>query len=503
MAKKDITSMRSTLEYLKSEGDVVEVKNEVDPIYEISAISKTFDSGPVLLFDKIKGYPGARDVVNIIANESIYTKLFDVSNDKELTKKCHNALLNPIAPKVVDKAPVQEVVITKDFDVFDVVPILKHTEEDAGRILGGLNVLVSGKYFNDGFEVSFKRTHFQGKNWGTIMAGDHTHIGKIIRRHRGERIPVTLNLCTPPAVLLAAGGSYIHPIVPFGSDELGFAGALQGSPVEIVKAKTIDAYSIAEAEWVIEGYIDTTTHLWESEKAAEAGKWEVAPYFPEYTGYLGGAVKTTKFEATAITHRKDRPIFYSVLAHSIEGDNLLRHFRAASMLEYAHRIIDPIFTEDINILAGQKALLGCVFQVNKARARFEGYQKTLLMNILTLPEAPQVGIVVDTDVDIYSAEDVIWALTTRVNPQTGIVVGGGERHRQGNPMEELSEQSGLQGFIGIDATIPYDHPVKAAFKQGKFPIDRIDLRNWFSEEQIKALRAKMSEYGRVLADRGS
>jgi 4-hydroxy-3-polyprenylbenzoate decarboxylase len=314
---------------------------------------------------------------------------------------------------------------------------------------------------------------------------------------------VTLNLCTPPAVNLAAGGSYMHPITPVGSDELGFAGGLQGSPVEIVKAKTQDAYAVAQAEWVIEGYIDTAEHVWESELAAKAGKWEVAPYFPEYTGYLGGAVKTTRFVATGVTHRKERPIFFSPLAHSIEGDNLLVPFRAASMYEYARRIVPPDFVADVHILDGQKALLGCVFQVAKTRRRYEGYQKTMLMNILTLPEAPQVGIVVDEDVNIYSAEDVIWALTTRVNPKTGILVGGGERHRQGNPMEELSAESGLQGYIGIDATIPFDHPVKSVFKQGHFNVDKIDLTKWLTPEQVKAAQARQSEYGRVLAERGS
>ena len=503
MARRDISSMRSALEFLLAEGDVQVVRREVDPILEIAAITKSLDGGPVLLFEQIKGYPGARDVANVFANEGIYPRLFDASNEKEMMRRAHQALLNPIPPKVVTDAPCQEVVITEGIDVLTTIPILLHTEEDAGRILGGLNVLVSGKYANNGFEVSFKRTHFRGKDWGTIMAGDHTHIGQIIGAFRGEHIPVTLNICTPPAVNLAAGGGYMHPVVPLGSDELGFAGGLQGFPVEIVKAKTIDAYAIAQAEWVIEGYIDTTQHIWESEKAEQAGRWDVAPFFPEYTGYLGGAVKTTKFVATAITHRQERPIFYSPLAHSIEGENLVRAFRAASLYEYARRIVPSEFVADVNILQGQKALLGATFQVSKTRRRYEGYQKTLLRNILTLPEAPQVGIAVDEDVNIYSAEDVIWALTTRVNPATGILVGGGERHRQGNPMEELSAESGLQGYIGIDATIPFDHPFKQTFAQGKFAVDTIDLRRWLTETEITAARARQSEYGRVLALRGS
>ncbi|MBW1824765.1 MAG: UbiD family decarboxylase [Deltaproteobacteria bacterium] len=503
MAKKDISSMRSALEFLKEQGDVLEVSGEVDPIHEISAITKSFDGGPVLLFDKIKGYPNARDVSNVMANENIYPKMFDASNDKEMMRRAHEALLNPIPPKIVEDAPVQEVVITEDIDVFKVLPLLKHTPEDAGRILGGLNVFISGKYFNGGNEISFKRTHFQGPDWGTIMAGDSTHIGKIIKNFRPEKIPVTLNLCTPPAVLLAAGGTYLHAMVPFGSDEVGFAGGLQGHPVEIVKAKTVDAYAIAQAEWVVEGYIDTSKNVWESDEAAKSGKWEMAPYFPEYTGYLGGAVKTSRIQVTAITHRKERPIFFSPLAHSFEGENLMRPFRAAAMYEWARRITDPAFVADVNVLQGQKGLLGVVFQVSKTKPRFEGYQKTLLYNILTLPEGPQVGIAVDDDVDIYNAEDVIWAMTTRVNPETGIVRGWGDRHRQGNPMEELSEISGTQGFYGIDATIPFGHPLKVVFKQGKYPIDQIDLKKWFTDEQIADAQGRMCEYAKVIAKRGS
>ena len=505
MAKKDITSMRSALEYLIGEGDVYVVKAQVDPILEIAGIEKTFDGGPVLLFENLKGYPNARDVGNVFGNEKIYTKLFDVANDKELTQKCHKGILNPVPPKIVEKAPVQEVVYTKDIDVFKILPILLHTPEDAGRILGGENILISGKWFDNGHEISFKRTHFQGPDWGTLMAGDHTHIGKIIHKFRGEKIPVTLNLNTPPAVAMAAAAGYVAAVTPPGTDELGFAGGLQGSPVEIVHAKTVDAWAVAQAEWVIEGYLHAGTNIWESKKAEEAGKWDHAVYFPEYTGYLGGAVKTTKFEVTGITHRKDRPIFYSTLAHSLEGINLLRHFRAASYLEFCRRITPEGLVTDINILQGQKALLGITIQVNKTRKRHEGYQKNLLETILTIPDGPQVGIVVDEDINIYSAEDVIWALTTRVNPATGIFTVSGDRHRQGNPMEELVAYSGSQGCIGIDATVPFDLPLKSSFRQGKFPIDEVrpKLTTWFTKEQIAKAKAMMPEYGHVLANRGS
>ena len=505
MAKRDLTSMRTALEYMIGEGQVYVVKEEVDPNLEISGITKTFDGGPVLLFENLKGYPGVRDVANVIGNEKIYTGLFGTANDKELMQRCHQALLNPMAPVEVTSAPVQEVVYTENIDVFKILPVLMHSEEDAGRILGGENILISGKYFGGGHEISFKRTHFQGKDWGTLMAGDHTHIGKIMQKFRGQKVPVTLNLCAPPAVLLAAGGAYMSPIAPFGIDELGFAGALQGSPVQIVRAKTVDAWAVAQAEWTVEGYLEAGNTIWESERAAQAGKWDVTPFFPEYTGYLGGTVKTTRLQVTAITHRKERPIFYSPLAHSIEGENLMRPFHAASIYELCRRIVPEDIVSDVNILQGQKGLLGVTIQVKKTRKRHEGYQRNLLETILTIPDGPQVGIVVDDDVDIYSAEDVIWALTTRVNPATGIFSVSGDRHRQGNPMEELVAFSGSQGSLGIDATVPFELPLKGSFKQGKYPIDVVGpkLEKWFSKDQIAKALAMMPEYGRVLAKRGS
>ena len=70
-------------------------------------------------------------------------------------------------------------------------------------------------------------------------------------------------------------------------------------------------------------------------------------------------------------------------------------------------------------------------------------------------------------------------------------------------MEDLSEMSGLQGFYGIDATVPFDHPLKMVFRQGKYPIDQIDLRKWFSDEQIANAQARQCEYAKVIAKRGS
>lgn len=498
--RQEIADLRGTIQFLKERKALFTIKEEVDPIYEVAGIVKELDGGPAVLFEKIKGYPNARNVANIFSRKEDIAAILDVPSPEDIMKRCHRAIKHPIPPRIVEEAPAQEVVIRSDVDVLSLLPIIKHTEEDAGRILGGLHVLITGKYFDGGSEISFKRMHFQGKDWSSLMAGDHSHTGMVARKFKGQQVPITINIGVPPAVTLMAGGGSLHSVIPYGSDELGIAGGLQGFPVDICKAKTVDAYSVAKAEWVIEGHLDLTERVWENSRAEEGGKWRHLPFFPEHGGYMGGAVKTLLFRATAITHRKDRPIFYTPLAHSIESNNLCSLMRAATLFELGERMM-PGFLVDVSVLDGQKGQLGAVLQVRKESKRQEGYQQNILRAILSMPEGPQVVIAVDEDVNIHSAEDVIWALTTRVNTATGIISTRGDLKRRGNPMEHLAEEYGRQGGIGIDATVPFDK--KGAFKTGKYPVDKVDLKKHFSEDDLKAIRMMQSDYGKLQAKRGT
>jgi 4-hydroxy-3-polyprenylbenzoate decarboxylase len=330
----DISSLRRAIESLEEQKELLRVDGEVDPVYEISGIQKALDGAHALLFQRIRGYPGVRAVGNVFSTNERVAKIFGVTDPRKLKFKCLEAMKNPIPPEVVEEAPCQEVVTTENIDVTGSLPIIKHSERDCGPILGGGNTLIMGRYFEGGSHLSFNRMSFRAKDWSTISFGIGTHLGDVVyTRHRGERIPVTINIGTPPAVNLAAGAAFLHTLVPLGTDELGIAGGLQGSPVEIVKAKTVDTYAVAASEWVIEGYIDTAQRVWESEEAEKIGRYPAAPLFPEYTGYLGWASKAFKFQVTALTHRRD-PIFFTPLARSFEGDILQTPFREACFYDH-------------------------------------------------------------------------------------------------------------------------------------------------------------------------
>ncbi len=136
MAKKDITSVRGLIEFLKGESEILVTTKEVDPILEVIGVAKAYEDGPAVLFENIKGYPGHRILISIFGRRARVAKIFGVSDFKELKFKFLEAIRNPIPPKVVNNAPCQEVVITEDINVLKTMPVTQSIETDPGRIIG-------------------------------------------------------------------------------------------------------------------------------------------------------------------------------------------------------------------------------------------------------------------------------------------------------------------------------------------------------------------------------
>jgi len=499
MATKDITSIRGTLAFLEAREQLIKVTEEVNPVLEIAGIQKALDEGPALLFENIKGYPGVKCTGNLLCRDDNLAAIFGVDNYKHLKFRCVEAINNPIPPIPVQNPPCQEVMITKDLNVMNVLPIYQHSPDDGGRLLGGGIVLVMPPVQPQGTELAFKRMNFRGPDWSSLHIQGSSHLGNLVYGLRkGENIPLTVNIGLPPSVMLIAGASTLHSIIPNGSDELGIAGALQGTPVEITKAKTVDAYAIANAEYVIEGYL-TPNFVWETEEAEKLGRVRVAPFFPEWAGYLGRASRDLKFQATAITHRKDKPIFYDPLAHSFEVENLALPFREACYLEQAERFW-PGLVKDLHIPHCFKQANGVVYQVKK-RSRADSGAIRNILQISLADSLARLVIAVDDDVNIYRIEDVIWAIITRTNFNTGLFKSmAGALGMSHLPWSESLKSNGSYGVNGmaVDATLQLD----SKSKRGHYISDVIDLRKWFSEEQIEKVRAKQSEYCKFLASTG-
>src|ERR671933_266893 len=112
--KKDITSLRSTLEWLDSQGDLLKTDVAVDPDLEITGLQKHLDGGPVLMFNHVKGKPHARAITNLFSDINVVDKMFGFASPTDRVKKIAYALTHPMKPAEVPQsaAPCQEEVIT-------------------------------------------------------------------------------------------------------------------------------------------------------------------------------------------------------------------------------------------------------------------------------------------------------------------------------------------------------------------------------------------------------
>src|SRR5436189_5866862 len=117
--------------------------------------------------------------------------------------------------------------------------------------------------------------------------------------------------------------------MPMGGDEIGIAGAVQGTPMRLVKARTVNAMALADAELVLEGYVDPRDRRFETKESEDAGVQGDFHFHPEWAGYMGKAYKAPTFHVTAVTMRdpKNKPIVFALGLHNVDDPTIDAAFR--------------------------------------------------------------------------------------------------------------------------------------------------------------------------------
>ena len=513
-AKKDVASLRSALEWLATQGDVLETNVEVDPDLEITGVQKHLDGGPVLLFNNVKGKPHTRAITNLLADMNVVDKLFGFASPKERTRKIAHAMTHPMEPVRVPRsqAPCQEEVITDDLDVNKYITAIRHTALETELTVGSGISCVVGDYFGGGSHIGYNRMNFRWGNIGTFQASPGSHMWQVITEHYNDDKPIPLTMCfgVPPACTLVAGGGFDYVILPKGCDEIGVAGAIQGSPVNIVKARTVDAWAIAESEYVLEGYLHPRDKRYETAEAEKAGVQGKHFFHPEWAGYMGKAYKASTFHVTAITmrRRETKPLIYLLGVHMADCSNIDTTLRESAIFELCERL-QPGIVEDVHIPYCMTDWGGVIIQVRKRNKIEEGWQRNFLAAILSCSQGMRLAIAESPDIDIYSMDDIIWSLTTRVNPHTDILnpLPGGigqtfqpqERMTAGEK-EWTASNTRFEGGMGIDATVPYGY--EQDFHRPVYPVDRVDPSKFFSQSEIERAKQRMRGWVEVLARTG-
>jgi len=456
VGKTMFSDLRQFLSHLESIGELKRIKVPVDPKLEMTEIcDRTLRAeGPALLFENPKGYSipvlgnlfgtpkrvalamgqqdvaSLRDVGKLLAflKEPEPPKGFrDLMDKAPLFKQALN-----LAPKEVSRPQCQEVVLRGDEVNLDMLPIQTCWPGDVGPLMTWPLVITRGP-LKERQNLGIYRMQKIGQNrlimrWLSHRGGA-LDFREFQQQNPGQPFPVVVALGADPATTLGC----VTP-VPDTLSEYGFAGLLRGSKTEVAKALTCNLQVPATAEIILEGVIHPGD-------LAEEGP------FGDHTGYYNEVEKFPVFTVTTITHRKD-PIYHSTYTGRPPDEPAIL---GVALNEVFVPIIQKQYPEIVDFYLPPE---GCSYRmaIVSIRKQYPGHAKRVMMGVWSFLRQfmyTKFVVVVDADINIRDWKDVIWAMTTRMDPVRDTV------SIENTPIDYLdfaSPVSGLGSKMGFDAT---------------------------------------------------
>lgn len=476
---KEVIDLRSALELLESiPGQMVHTDVEVDPSAELAGVyryvgaggtvARPTKTGPAMTFENVKGHPGAKVVIGLLASRKRVGYLLN-SKPEKLGFMMRDAVKNAIAPVVVDKAKAQcqEVVhlaTDEGFDIRKLIPAPTNTPEDAGPYVT-LGMCYASDVETGESDVTIHRLCLQSKDEiSMFFTPGARHLGAFREKAEalGKPLPISISIGVDPAIEIAS--CFEPPTTPLGFNELSIAGAIRGKAVELAPCVTIDEKCIANAEYVIEGELLVGARVREDQNS-NTGK--AMPEFPGYTGPANAELPVIKVKA--VTHRVN-PIMQTCIGPSEEHVSMAGIPTEASILDMVERAM-PGRVQNVYAHSSGGGKFIAVIQFKKTVPSDEGRQRqAALLAFSAFPELKQV-ILVDEDVDIFDTNDVLWAMTTRMQADVDIVTIPGVRCHPLDPSNDPAcswsiRDHGIACKTIYDATIPFNQ--KARFQRAKF-----------------------------------
>lgn len=450
MAWRDL---REFVDHLERRGRLRRVAAPVSPYLEISAISDRVSKGPAsdnvaLLFERVEGSEvpvlinafGAADrmawalgVDRLDELGQRAAKLLDLRMPGTFSERLRKlgTLIDVVkaAPRRVETAPCQEVVETAQPSLAG-LPVLTCWPGDAGPFItlpcvftrdpvtGARNV---GMYRLQKFD-----DRSLGMHWQTHKGGAE-HQRRAEESPAPERIPVAIALGGDPAVTYAASA----PLPP-GVDEIVFAGWLRGSGVEMVKCRTVDLEVPAQAEIVLEGWVDPR------ERRREGP-------FGDHTGYYSIARDYPVFHLTALT-RRARPIYPTIIVgRPPQEDYWLGKATERLFLPIIRMMLPEVV--DMNMPAEGVFHNLVIVSIKK---RYPGQARKVMTALwgMGLMALAKTIVVVSDHVHVHDLSEVAWRASGNIDPRRDLMVIEG-------PMDDLDHAAlrhRFGGKLGVDAT---------------------------------------------------
>lgn len=448
--------LRDFIAYLEERGQLKRIKQPIDPRYEMTEIcDRTLRAGgPALLFENPAGYDmpvlanlfgTAERVAMGMGREDVLElrevgKLLAYLKEPEPPKGFRDAIDKlPVFKQVLNmpakrlsKAPCQQIVWQGDEVDLDKIPVMSCWPGDVAPLMTwGLTITRGPEKKRQNLGIYRQQKLSKNKVIMRWLAhrGGALDLREFMQAHPGEKFPVSVAFGADPATILGA----VTP-VPDTLSEYAFAGLLRGSKTEVVKSISNDLDVPASAEIVLEGYIDPNEY-------ADEG-----PY-GDHTGYYNEVERHHVFTVTHVTMRKD-PIYHSTYTGRPPDEPAVL---GVALNEVFVPILQKQFPEIVDFYLPPE---GCSYRmaVVTMKKQYPGHAKRVMMGVWSFLRQfmyTKFVIVCDDDVNARDWNDVIWAITTRMDPARDTVM------IENTPIDSLDFASpvvGLGSKMGLDAT---------------------------------------------------
>ena len=418
-------NMRQFIDALDKRGELRRISEAVDPYLEVTALADPVmkAAGPALVFEKVKG---ARCplAINLFGSRARMALALGVEDLEQIAARLRGLLemelpsgglvaklmaalpklkeLKSFAPKQVKGAPCQEVVLTGDNASLDLLPILTCWPQDAGPFITLPQVITAhpdtGRHNVGMYRLQRFDAQTTGMHW-------HRHKGGAEHFRRagelGQKLPVAVALGGPPAAIYAACAP-----LPENLPEYMFCGFLMQRNLEVVKATTSGLMVPAQAEVILEGYVDPAEPL------------RVEGPFGDHTGYYSLADEYPVFHITAITHRKK-----FVYPTTIVGIPPMEDYYLGMATERIFLpLIQTVLPEVIDYhMPAEGVFHNLVFVAIDKQHPGQAYK---VMNALWGQGQmmfAKVIVVVDGDVDVQNPQRAWWEALNHIDPQRDVL----------------------------------------------------------------------------------
>jgi 4-hydroxy-3-polyprenylbenzoate decarboxylase len=443
-----IEELSEFVDRLEKADELKRVKTQVDTNLEISEILSRvmYSNGPAVLFENVKNYDmpvlgnafGSMKRLEIGLENSDFTeigqRIVDMTRMEvpsgifdKLRKLPELSKITDIAPKLQKSGPVTEVF--EDLPSFEKIPILKTWPKDAGRFI--TFGLAATKHPETGVRnLGVYRMQVLDKthalmHWQKHKRGAHHYD---IKKDSGSKIEVAVIIGADPATVFSA----VAP-VPEGLDKYVFAGITRKTGIKTVKCRTVDLEVPANAEMVLEGYVDPSDIRMEGP-------------FGDHTGYYTPPEPYPVFTLTGIM-RRQKPIYLT----TIVGKPILEDAFIGKVIERSFlpliRMLHPEVVDFSMPAAGWFQGMAII----SIKKRYPGQAKKVMMGLWGMGQLAltKIFVVVDEDVNVHDMNDVIWAVTTRTDAARDVTI---VNNTPTDTLDPASPLVNLGSKLGIDAT---------------------------------------------------